>query len=287
MGDVIKKNTGIKNELVIRNIIYASQGNARILMMAAEVIESGTGKATTIEDIYNSYYDNIVKKLSEESITIMKSLAIISTLNAIDLKNDNHKSLITLFDLTEEQLKRDMLILHNNEIIDMIDDDIAKISEQCISNYSIYLSLVIKKDVDVENLIINMYPYSKSRLIEDINLLINVFHNQETLDLIKLGVSQIWSQIDTYKYDKFDFLDSFGSLLDFETLNFCYDFVKTINCNKINFRYDEIITSKNREYPDNKLLNLLGKFKYSDKMELALNIIILCLINMFRITFMN
>ena len=61
----------------------------------------------------------------------------------------------------------------------------------------------------IENLIINMYPYSKSRLIEDINLLINVFHNQETLDLIKLGVSQIWSQIDTYKYDKFDFLDSF------------------------------------------------------------------------------
>ena len=274
LGDVIKKNTSIKNELVIRNIIYASQGNARILMMAAEVIESGMGKATTIEDIYNSYYDNIVKKLSEESITIMKSLAIISTLNAIDLKNDNHKSLITLFDLTEEQLKRDMLILHNNEIIDMIDDDIAKISEQCISNYSIYLSLAIKKDVDVEKLIINMYPYSKSRLIEDINLLINVFHNQETLDLIKLGVSQIWNQIDTYKYDKFDFLDSFGSLLDFETLNFCSDFVKTINCNKINFRYDEIITSKNREYPDNKLLNLLGKFKYSDKMELALNIII-------------
>ena len=36
----------------------------------------------------------------------------------------------------------------------------------------------------------------------------------------------------------------------------------------------EIITSKNREYPDNKILNLLGKFKNSDKIELALSIII-------------
>ena len=274
LGEVIKKNTNIKNELIIRNIIYASQGNARILMMAAEVIKAGTGKVANIEDIYNSYYDNVVKQLSEKSNTIMKSLAVISFLNAIDLKNDSHKSLITLFNLTEEQLKNDMLILHDDEIIDKIDDDIAKISEQCISNYSMYLSLVTKKDISVEALVINMISYSKSRLIEDINLLLKVFHNQETIDLIKLGVSQVWNKIDTYKYDKFDFLDSFGSLIEFETLNFCSDFVKTINCNKMYFKYDEIITSKNREYPDNKILNLLGKFKYSDKMELALNIII-------------
>lgn len=274
LGEVIKKNTTIKNDLIIRDIIYVSQGNARILMMASNVIESGTGKTTTIKDIYNSYYYSVVKQLSEESSTIMKSLAVISILNAIDLKNDNHKSLITLFNLTENQFRNDMLILHGNEIIDMIDDDIAKISEQCISNYSMYLSVITQKDISIENLVINMYSYSKSRLIEDIKLLLNVFHNQETLDLIKSGVSQVWNAIDIYKYDKFDFLDSFGSLIDFETLNFCSDFVKTINCNKMNFKYDEIITSKNREYPDNKLLNLLGKFKYSDKLELALNIII-------------
>ena len=130
LGEVIKKNTNIKNDLIIRNIIYVSQGNARILMMASNVIESGTGKTTTIEDIYNSYYDSEVKQLSEESSTIMKSLAVISILNAIDLKDDNHKSLITLFNLTENQFRKDMLILHDNEIIDMIDDDIAKISEQ-------------------------------------------------------------------------------------------------------------------------------------------------------------
>lgn len=274
LGEIIKKNTNIKNDLIIRNIIYVSQGNARILMMASNVIELGTGKTTTTEDIYNSYYDSTVKQLSEQSSTIMKSLAVISILNAIDLKNDNHKSLITLFNLTEERFRNDMLILHSNEIIDMIDDDIAKISEQCISNYSMYLSIITKNDISFENLVINMYPYYKSRLIEDINLLLNVFHNQETLDLIKLGISQVWKKIDVYKYDKFDFLDSFGSLLDFETLNFCSDFVKSINCNKISYKYEEIITSKNREYPDNKLLNLLGRFKYSDKMELALNIII-------------
>ena len=274
LGEIIKKNTNIKNDLIIRNIVYVSQGNARILMMATNVIESGTGKTTTVEDIYNSYYNNTVKQLSEESSTIMKSLATISVLNAIDLKNDNHKSLITLFDLTEDQLRNDMLILHNNEIIDMINEDIAKISEQCISNYSIYLSVVIKNDVSIENLVINMYQYSKSRLIEDINLLLNIFHSKEIIDLIKLGVSKVWNAIDKHKYDKFDFLDSFGSLLDYETLNFCTDFVKTINCNKVSFKYEEIITSKNKEYPDNKLLNLLGKFKYSDKMELALNIII-------------
>ena len=128
LGEVIKKNTNIKNDLIIRDIIYVSQGNARILMMASNVIESGTGKTTTIEDIYNSYYDSAVKQLSEESSTIMKSLAVISILNAIDLKNDNHKSLITLFNLTENQFRKDMLILHDNEIIDMIDYDIAKIS---------------------------------------------------------------------------------------------------------------------------------------------------------------
>ncbi len=274
LGDVIKKNTNIKDELIIRNIIYASQGNARILMMATEVIESGACKTTSIKDIYDSYYKNIVKQLSEESNTIMKSLAVISILNAIDLKNNDHKSLISLFNLPEKQFRNDMLILHKNEIIDMIDNDIAKISEQCISNYSMYLSIVIEKNISIENLVINMYPYSKSRLIEDIDLLLNVFHNRETLDIVKLGVSQVWDKIGIYKYEKFDFLDLFGSLLDFETLAFCSDFVKTINCNRLNFKYDEIITSKNREYPDNKILNLLGKFKYSDKMELALNIII-------------
>lgn len=274
LSEVIKKNTNIKDELTIRNIIYVSQGNTRILMMATEVIESSAGKTTTIKDIYDSYYKNVVKQLLEESNTIMKSLAVISILNAIDLKNDNHKSLIILFDLTENQFRNDMLILHNNEIIDMIDDNIAKISEQCISNYSMYLSIITKKDISVESLVINLYPYSKSRLIEDINLLLNVFYNQETLNLIKSGVSQVWDKIDTYKYDKFDFLNLFGGLLEFETLNFSFDFIKTINCNKISFKYDEIVTSKNKEYPDDKLLNLLEKFKYSDKMKLALDIII-------------
>lgn len=272
LKDIIINNTKIKQELIIRNIIYVAQGNARIMMMAADIVKNSKNKDNTIEDVYNSYYKNIVKQLSKKSATIMKSLAVVSLLNVIDLKSENHKELILLANLSEEQFRSDILLLHENEIINMIDEDVAKISEQCISNYSMFLSIYLNKEINISDLIINMFGHSKSRLVEDLNTLLNVFKSKGITDLIKSGVREVWEKIDIYNFDKYEFLDSFGSLIELETLNYCTDFIKACNCQNYIYNYNKINESNNKQYPNNNILKLLGKFKYSDKIEMALNI---------------
>lgn len=271
--EIIKTQTEIKNDLIIKNILYVAQGNARIMMMATSVISGKTDKKYTINEIYNIYYENMIKELSKKNPSIMKSLAVISFINVIDIKNEYHKSLIMLFKLDEKQFWNDMIVLHNNEIIDMIDEGVSKISEQCISNYSMYLSIFKNKDIKLSELIILLFSNSKSRLIEDVNVLLNVFKSKQVTQIVRDEINSVWSKIELYRFDKIIFLEAFGGFLELETFSYCIDQMKKIHEDKVDFNYFDVNSSKNKQFTNNSILKLLGKFKYSNNINIVLDII--------------
>lgn len=274
LTEIIKTETDIKNEMNIRNILSVSQNNARLMMMTVNVLIKGENKKKyKIEEIYDIYYKDMINHISFEHPNIMKSLAAISIVNAIDISNDEHKKIIDLFNIELKDFKNDMQILHNNEIIDMIDENIAKVSEQCLSNYSIFLSIIVNRDIKLSDLIILMFPKHVSRLTEDINMLFNVFNSNEILKLVEENVKLIWNEIDKYSINKIDFLESFGQMLELETLDYCLEYVNSLEYNRTKIDYSQIVENKNKEYPEDKILNLLGIFKYSSNINNVLNII--------------
>lgn len=273
--EIIKSETKIRSERNIRNILSISKGNARLMMMAVKLLEKETKiKEYTVSDIYEDYYRTMINSISQNNPTIMKTLAIITIVNAIDINDLEHKKIIDLFGIQLGKIKDDMKVLHDNEIIDMIDENIAKISEQCLSNYSLFLSIVVKKEIDLSKLIVLMFSKNKSRLIENINMLVNVFHSEEVLRIINDSVKFVWEKINDFSLSKQDYLESFGRLLELETLDYCIENIKKLKDNSIKNDYYLINNEKNREYPKDKLLNLLSLFKYSNNLKCVINIIL-------------
>ena len=274
LSNIIKTNSIIKNSIVIRNIIHVSQGNARIMMMAVDVISRDGIKEYKISEIYDKYYNLIIKSLEKESKTIMKSLAIVCLLNAVDLNNSFHCNLLDEYKLNIEQFKKDLIILHDNEIIDMISDSMAKVSEQCIANYSIYLSLIVNKNIELSHLITIFFNISISRIVEDISILFTIFGTNEVKIIIKESLRKVWNKINDFNIRKSDFLEKFGFFLDEEAIHYCKDYISEIEENKISYSFDNIIKDKNRQYSDDQILSLLENFKHTDNLEKSIDIII-------------
>lgn len=274
LGEVIKRNTPIKNPKIINNIIHVSQGNTRIMMMAANVIINGCKDTNTIKDIYNKYYDFSVKELLQESSTIMKTLAVISIINAIDLSNSSHLRLLDLYNIKIDDFKHDLLILHNNEIVDIIDENLAKVSEQCIANYSVYLSIIENKDIEITNLIALFFEASLSKIIDAINMLLSVFGDENILDIVKNAVKNLWDNIDTYSISKDLYLEKFGLMIPNETLDYCKAYISNLEINNQDLEYDKIIVNKNKQFTDNKIFTLLRGFKDNEYFDASISVII-------------
>lgn len=272
--EVIKNNTVIKNPKVINNIIHVSQGNTRIMMMAANVIINGNEDANTIKDIYNKYYDFNVKELLKQSSTIMKTLSIISIINAIDLNNNAHLKLLDLYNIKIDDFKKDLIILHNNEIVDIVDENLARVSEQCIANYSVYLSVIENKDIEMQDLIALFFEVSLTKIIDTINMLISVFGDESILDIVKESVKKLWDSIDNYSVSKDVYLEKFGVIIPNETLKYCREYISSIDQKYKEFKYSTIIVDKNKQYTDNKIFNLLRGFKNTEYYDTAISIII-------------
>lgn len=272
--EIIKTQTEIKNEMNIRNILSVAQNNTRLMMMACNVLlKDNKRKKYKIEEIYQMYFKEMIYCISKESPDIMKSLAVVSILNAIDINDGDHKKIIDLFKINVPDFKKDLLMLHNNEIVDMIDENIAKVSEQCLSNYSVFLSVVINKDISLSDLIILMFQKNASRLIETINMINNVFYNEDTFKMTEESVKLVWKEVDKYSINKLEFLKCFGQILELETFDYCIESIKGLNINKIDIDYFDIIATRNKEYPKNELLNLLSLFKYSKNLNTVFDII--------------
>lgn len=272
--EIIKTQTGIKNEINIRNILSVSQNNTRLMMMACNVLlKDNKRKKYNIEEIYQMYFKGMIRHISKESSNIMKSLAVVSILNAIDINDNDHKKLIDLFKINIEDFKKDLLILHNNEIVDMIDENIAKVSEQCLANYSVFLSIVVNKDINLSDLIILLFSKNTSKLIENINMMNSVFHSEDTFKITEENVKLVWKDIEGYSIDKLEFLKCFGQVLELETLDYCIESIKKLKVNRTIIDYSDIIRDKNKEYPQNKIINLLSLFKHSKNLNTIFDII--------------
>ena len=273
--EIIKSEVGIKNDIIIRNILKISNGNTRLMMMASKVLlkeESGTD--LKVKDIYQKYFNDIINLITKDNETIMKTLAVISIVNAIDINNNEHIKLMGLYNIDRDIFIKDMNQLHNCEVIDMIDEDLAKISEQCLSNYSLYFSLFVNRDISLEKLIVHMMLINKSRLTDILNMIISVFQDETIMELIKDEVLKVWDNIDEYSINKLEFLQSFGGILELETINYAMDYIDAIDDQFFEFKYIDINNDKNKDYPRNDIINLLGLLKYSNRIEIVIDVLI-------------
>nr|WP_319571721.1 hypothetical protein [uncultured Draconibacterium sp.] len=224
--EIIKsKDFNIQEPADIDRILKIARGNARLAIMCAKVaIESKN--ILTLNDasqIYDEYFNPIFDEVQilNESETL-KALAVISFFGKID--KDNHELCNHIFQklkVEEDRFWEVCYSLNENELVDLFEQQVVKISDQIFSTY-IFYKAVVDLEIISFNFFLDNYLEYESRISDTIIPVLNTFNYKKVEEKLKPIILLKWNDINSLNdYGKsVKFLDLFWFYLSSQVLVF-------------------------------------------------------------------
>lgn len=276
--EIVKKVLEITNPKYLERIVKISEGNPRIALMAGKIAKEKNSilSIDNVEQLYDNYFGNVLNNLSlEDNEELLKSAGVLSFLGNVDLRNRELLTNILLdFNLTFEQFFSDIKLLHKLELVDMIEDRAAKISEQCMGNYLIYNTFIKNKYILISTMIKHCFIADKEKLINSINVLLNLFYSDEMFSYLKEEITIVWNDFKDNNPNSFDdFVRCFCRFKEIETLGILNDKIESIE-------YEDFDVStisfeeENKKNESDYILDTLGTFSYSENVDVAIDLIL-------------
>lgn len=146
--EIIKVNLGIKDQHYLKRISEISNGNARIAMIAGITArrENALASLADVSKLYENYYGRVIEeyKLCDEKDLII-TFGIVAFVDAFHIDNlDFIEPLLNISHISKETFIESVYKLHSFELIDIYAEKAVKISEQCLSNYILKYTFLIK-----------------------------------------------------------------------------------------------------------------------------------------------
>lgn len=271
----------VRNSHFIERIYEISKGNPRLAIMSCITAKkenklSSLSNALNIVETYyreiKSYFDSDLQ--NEE---LLKVGTLLSFLNQVNLKDDaNLELLCNIVNLNKESFVNNVNKLHNMEIVDIYDNELAKVSDQILSVYIFYLSVFKKKSLSYKTLIDSFYPSLKGRIVENVNNVFSYFYNDETQKTIKSAIKQVFEERkQSFEEEELEeFLITFWFALEIEGLLYAKKKIDSFEMEKY---IDDISFEIKNSNNHSNILILLGCYKNSDYYAEAIDLILLFL----------
>ncbi|MFL8709517.1 hypothetical protein Q3304_02060 [Clostridioides sp. GD02377] len=274
--EFLKENLEIINDLYLEKIVNIAEGNPRIAFLAGKLAKDNQNinsirDATKLYEIYYSKY--IQSSVISTNNKMCLSAGIIAILHTINLDYlDKLHPIFDLFNIDESEFIENLKFLHGMEFIDIYYDKVARISDQCLSNYMIYHTFFEKKLILFSEILNIGFKNFRGGIVRIINILLNIFHSEETEKYISEEVNKVW---DIYEKEDdelfFEFLMTFWSFKPIESLLYLeqmieYTEIENIDIQTINF-------DKHLDCLTDKILLTLGEYRNSDYILEALELI--------------
>lgn len=252
----LKNEFNINNPKYINQILQICEGNPRIAYYASQIVQ----EKKTLSSIYNTeqlfkqYYSNYFNKIGLlANDNLLKTAGIISFFIKIDINNLPH-SLLNLCNISEAAFLNCCEELVNKEIAGKF-QNYYLIEEQCISNYFIFIFLYEKKLVKLSKFVSTYFSSFQKIIIQNINILLNVFFSDDLLNYVKTEIFSLWNQFKNTD-DEIPFIKSFGILNPDETC--CYVFSSIENLQPIKIELETLKSDFDTSYVYDDLLEIIG-----------------------------
>lgn len=242
--DVLKTQLGIKNQDYIQQIVSIAHGNMRLAILAGESAKAnGFQGITNIHDLLEACYE---KKLVEFSANEKTAIAISSILGAHATEdNESLHALELKASIEHAQYLEACKSLHRKELLDMIQNYSAvNFEEQNLRDYFIRLAIVedgIFKLKDIYTL-----PGGKKRVVDILNVILNVFYTEHARSDLVDQVLEIWTE--SADHDRIELIKTFGNLIPFESLAFLSTAIQSTDSNPERYNYLPIGLKQKNHY---------------------------------------
>jgi len=206
---LIENNFGIRNNLYVEQIIRISEGIPRFAYMAGKLAKEkqNLSSISDASQLYENYYGKHMNKLLETDRTVLITAGILAFNKSIKLQDVEFlKEFLIELGMSIFDFKNAIDKLNRIEFIDVKKGKVAIFDDQCLSNYILYYVFLDKEIIKLSGIIEVFYIYSRSRTIEALNTILNIFRSKKTIEYIKEEILRVWNKFekeDSQYYESF------------------------------------------------------------------------------------
>lgn len=268
---------GITNRVYTDRIVAIAEGNARLAMLAGKLAVDSQSLAAIQDasDIYHNYYGKQLNVLIE-SETGVSSAGIIAFVQAIHLKH--LEKLIPIFEvvgISSSDFTSDLKMLHRAEIIDLCDDEAARISDQSFSNFLIKYVFVEEKIIPLSKMIEISFRMNQRRTVEACNILLNVFLDQGVREYVKAQINLVWDKLEGNIEQFPPFFKAFHMVRPTQTLLLLQKYVEQESYHPFDVRTLAFKDDQQGKSVSDDILQILSSFKNHSELPAALDLLLM------------
>ncbi len=272
--EILKENLGIINENYLDRITQIAKGNIRLAILAGKIsIDNGYLAIRNATDIFAQYYGKIIEttELTEDAIN---ALFVVSLLGTIRYKESIiAKKILELMNINSERFIILCHDLNDRELIDMYQDEVAKVSDQSLGNYILEYVLIEKKTISIFQLLQTGFPEFKNKLVYALNTLIKLFYSEDTRNYIEEQVNISWNKAD--ESQQAEYLKCFHALNEEKSLFILKQEIDNTKCVEMDILQFDIDSKRNYNNIKCEEIAILSCFKYSEYFEDAMELMML------------
>ncbi|MBD5452450.1 MAG: ATP-binding protein [Lachnospiraceae bacterium] len=272
--EVLKENLGILNKDYLDRITQIAKGNIRLAILAGKIsIDNGYLAIRNATDIFAQYYGRIIES-TELTKDAINALFVISLLGAIRFKESViAQKVLDIMNINSECFIVLCHDLNDRELIDLYQDEVAKVSDQSLGNYILEYVLIEKKTISIFQLLQISFPEYKNKIVYALNTLIKLFYSEDTKNYIEEQVNISWNEAD--KSQQAEYLKCFHALNEEKSLSILKQIIDSTKCIEMDISQFDIDSKKNYNNIKCEEIAILSSFKYSEYFEDAMELLLL------------
>lgn len=277
ISKILETCLGITNPRYKERIARLAEGNVRLAILAGKLALK-TQSIMSISDssaLYDSYFGSIGNNLLKQNKQLSVTAGIIAFFQVINLEYLDKLGDVFVATHISETLFRDCISsLYHNEFVDVYNDKVIKISDQCFGNYLVKHVFIDEEYCPLSLMLEVGYDYNKSRVIQTFSMILSVFSSEEIYKKVIKAVNIVWDKWKDIDPEKFEWLlTHFFTLRPTESLLLMkerIDATQTEHCDVLSIDFEK---EQNIQQQESNILDILKGFSDREELPDALDLI--------------
>ncbi|NET27594.1 ATP-binding protein [Okeania sp. SIO1I7] len=268
---IVKEECKIQNQLYIERIVDIAQGNPRLAIMTVLVVkrEKTIQSINNVSDVYDIYYSSIredIKDFKDESL--LEVAGIVAFFQVVDKSNDEMMEKIqTAFNIDKKTFWEAVRKLYKFELVDIYENEIARISDQVLATYLFYLTFFKEKLLKFSVLLDNFFPQFQYNFVDALNPVLSAFYSEKIIKILTLEVDRVWKIYEEARDEKslIQLMKLFWFFKQTEIIRYAKNCIDKMEVESVDISTLDIPSNSNIHIPQDSILNLLSLFGNSDE----------------------
>lgn len=191
MEKFLADNLQITNIQLTDQIMQIAEGNPRVAYMAGRLAKE-KHSLTAVYDataVYEQYYQEVIDQKLGDDFPLCFTMGVLALIRAVALDRlEDLKPLMKLGKVSEDEFVSSIRRLSKMEFVEIHQDKVAAISDQCMANYMLYYEFFQEKRIPFADVLAVGFKHFRKDTVQSANMLMHLFSREDVRQYIEAEV---------------------------------------------------------------------------------------------------